>query len=156
MQISGKGNQYTLEVANSTPETDEDSIARAQAHLNTLLVIWGSRLTFKRLGGTVGKQGSGQKQEWFVIGVQQLGVTARGEISWDMVRDTLIREVTFGVPPALQMKCAASWLNSYSAFHSLDSTGALLGYDPTANGTGTIPLSVKKATVRHFTRHPGD
>ena len=30
------------------------------------------------------------------IGVQQLGVTARGEISWDMVRDTLIREVTFG------------------------------------------------------------
>ena len=96
MQISGKGNQYTLEVANSTPETDEDSIARAQAHLNTLLVIWGSRLTFKRLGGTVGKQGSGQKQEWFVIGVQQLGVTARGEISWDMVRDTLIREVTFG------------------------------------------------------------
>ena len=30
------------------------------------------------------------------IGVQQLGVTAIGEISWDMVRDALIREVTFG------------------------------------------------------------
>ena len=57
--------------------------------------------------------------EVLAIGVQQLGVTARGEISWDMVRDALIREVTFGVPPALQRKCAASWLNSYSAFHSL-------------------------------------
>ena len=64
MQVSGKGYQYTLEVANSTPETYEDCIARAQAHLNTLLVIWGSSLTFKRLGGTVGKQGSGQKQEF--------------------------------------------------------------------------------------------
>ena len=29
------------------------------------------------------------------IGVQQLGVTFSGEISWDMVRDALIREVTF-------------------------------------------------------------
>ena len=35
-------------------------------------------------------------EEVIAIGVQQLGVTARGEISWDMVRDTLIREVTFG------------------------------------------------------------
>ena len=34
--------------------------------------------------------------EVLTIGVQQLGVTARGEISWDMVRDALIREVTFG------------------------------------------------------------
>ena len=30
------------------------------------------------------------------IGRQQLGVTASGELSWDMVRDALIREVTFG------------------------------------------------------------
>ena len=35
-------------------------------------------------------------EEVIAIGVQQLGVTARGEISWDMVRDALIREVTFG------------------------------------------------------------
>ena len=34
--------------------------------------------------------------EVLAIGVQQLGVTSRGEISWDMVRDALIREVTFG------------------------------------------------------------
>ena len=34
--------------------------------------------------------------EVLAIGVQQLGVTARGEISWDMVRDALIREVAFG------------------------------------------------------------
>eukprot|EP00434_Breviolum_minutum_P024407 symbB.v1.2.021555.t1/scaffold1847.1/size122519/8 len=34
--------------------------------------------------------------EVLAIGVQQLGVTSRGEISWDMVRDAQIREVTFG------------------------------------------------------------
>ena len=34
--------------------------------------------------------------EVIAIGVQQLGVTSSGEISWDMVRDALIREVTFG------------------------------------------------------------
>ena len=34
--------------------------------------------------------------EVLAIGRQQLGVTARGELSWDMVRDALIREVTFG------------------------------------------------------------
>ena len=34
--------------------------------------------------------------EVLAIGIQQLGVTASGEISWDMVRDALIREVTFG------------------------------------------------------------
>ena len=34
MQVSGKSNQYTLEVANSTPETDKDCIAWAQPHLN--------------------------------------------------------------------------------------------------------------------------
>ena len=33
--------------------------------------------------------------EVLAIGIQQLGVTAGGEISWDMVRDALIREVTF-------------------------------------------------------------
>ena len=33
--------------------------------------------------------------EVIAIGIQQLGVTAGGEISWDMVRDALIREVTF-------------------------------------------------------------
>ena len=30
------------------------------------------------------------------IGRQQLGVTASGELTWDMIRDALIREVTFG------------------------------------------------------------
>ena len=34
--------------------------------------------------------------EVLAIGIQQLGVTASGELSWDMVRDALIREVTFG------------------------------------------------------------
>ena len=34
--------------------------------------------------------------EVLAVGVQQLGVTSSGEISWDMVRDALIREVTFG------------------------------------------------------------
>eukprot|EP00434_Breviolum_minutum_P035518 symbB.v1.2.031444.t1/scaffold3650.1/size52688/8 len=34
--------------------------------------------------------------EVLAIGVQQLGVTSSGEISWDMVRDALIREITFG------------------------------------------------------------
>ena len=34
--------------------------------------------------------------EVIAIGIQQLGVTASGEISWDMIRDALIREVTFG------------------------------------------------------------
>ena len=34
--------------------------------------------------------------EVLAIGRQQLGVTASGELSWDMVRDALIREVTFG------------------------------------------------------------
>ena len=33
--------------------------------------------------------------EVFEIGRQQLGVTASGELSWDIIRDALIREVTF-------------------------------------------------------------
>ena len=34
--------------------------------------------------------------EVLAIGVQQLAVTSSGEISWDAVRDALIREITFG------------------------------------------------------------
>ena len=34
--------------------------------------------------------------EVIAIGTQLLGVTSSGEISWDMVRDALIREITFG------------------------------------------------------------
>ena len=34
--------------------------------------------------------------EVIAIGVQQLGVASSGEISWDVVRDALIREMTFG------------------------------------------------------------
>ena len=34
--------------------------------------------------------------EVIAIGAQLLGVTSSGEISWDMVRDALIREITFG------------------------------------------------------------
>ena len=34
--------------------------------------------------------------EVLAIGIQQLGVTTSGELSWDMVRDALIREVIFG------------------------------------------------------------
>ena len=34
--------------------------------------------------------------EVLAIGAQQLGVTSSGEISWDAVRDALIREITFG------------------------------------------------------------
>ena len=40
------------------------------------------------------------------IGRQQLGVTASGELSWDMIRDALIRD-------------GASWLHFYNASHSL-------------------------------------
>ena len=34
--------------------------------------------------------------EVLAIGVQQLGVAPSGEISWDAIRDSLIREITFG------------------------------------------------------------
>ena len=34
--------------------------------------------------------------EVLAIGAQQLGVTSSGEISWDAVRDALIKEITFG------------------------------------------------------------
>ena len=34
--------------------------------------------------------------EVLAIGVQQLGVAPSGEISWDAIRDALIREITFG------------------------------------------------------------
>ena len=34
--------------------------------------------------------------EVLAIGVQQLGVASSGEISWDVIRDALIREITFG------------------------------------------------------------
>ena len=40
--------------------------------------------------------GEVSSDEVIAIGIQQLGVTAGGEISWNMVRDALIREVTFG------------------------------------------------------------
>ena len=38
-EVRGKSNQDTLVVDNSTPETNEDSIAFAQPHLNPLLVM---------------------------------------------------------------------------------------------------------------------
>ena len=56
MQVSGKSNQYTLVVANSTPEIDEDSIAWAQPHLNPLLIIERSSFDLERLGGTIREQ----------------------------------------------------------------------------------------------------
>ena len=60
--------------------------------------------------------------EVIAIGIQQLGVTAGGEISWDMVRDALIREVTFGGTTCpIRRKFAASWLHSCSVSHSLAS-----------------------------------
>ena len=55
--------------------------------------------------------------EVLAIGVQ-LGVTSSGEISWDAVRDALIREITFG-----GAKCPTEevcrLLADFSAFHSL-------------------------------------
>ena len=53
--------------------------------------------------------------EVLAIGCQQVGVTASGELSWDMVRDALHLEV----PPVLRRKFVASWLLSYNASHSL-------------------------------------
>ena len=52
--------------------------------------------------------------EVLAIGVQQLGVTSSGEISWDAVRDALIREITFGgakCPTACQL--VARWLKFF-------------------------------------------
>ena len=69
--------------------------------------------------------------EVIAIGIQQLGVTASGEISWDMVRDALIREVTFAgtTCPTEEVCCLmAAFLCS-------------------------VPLSVKKATVCFLLPH---
>ena len=43
-----------------------------------------------------GKVAPVSSNEVVEIGRQQLGVTASEELSWDMIRDALIREVTFG------------------------------------------------------------
>ena len=80
--------------------------------------------------------------EVLAIGVQQLGVTSSGEISWDVVRDALIREITFGgakCPTEEVCRLLADFLQTAP---STPSSGALLGYDPAANGTGAIPLPV--------------
>ena len=77
--------------------------------------------------------------EVLAIGAQQLGVTSSGEISWDAVRDALIREITFGgakCPTEEVCRLLADFLQR------TPSSGALLGYDPAANGTGAIPLPV--------------
>ena len=79
--------------------------------------------------------------EVIAIGAQQLGVTSSGEISWDMVRDDAnqgnylwrSQVPNWGsVPPF-------GWL---STAPSTPSSGALLGHDPAADGTGAIPLPV--------------
>ena len=56
--------------------------------------------------------------EVFEIGRQQLDVTASGELSWDMIRDSLIREVTFG-GTTCPTEEVASWLPSCNASHYL-------------------------------------
>ena len=53
------------------------------------------------------------------IGRQQLGVTASGELSWDMIRDALIRKLHLEAQPVLRRKFVASWLHFYNASHSL-------------------------------------
>ena len=57
--------------------------------------------------------------EVLAIGVQQLGVTSSGEISWTWSEMRWFGRLLLGVPPALQRKFAASCLHSYNAFHSL-------------------------------------
>ena len=48
--------------------------------------------------------------EILAIGVQQLGVTSSGEISWNMVRDALIREITFTCPTEEVCRLLAEFL----------------------------------------------
>ena len=57
--------------------------ARVQQVLHQLMILFGE----------VAPVSSNEVLE---IGRQQLGVTASGELTWDMIRDALIREVTFG------------------------------------------------------------
>ena len=55
------------------------------------------------------------------VGRQQLGVTASGELSWDMIRDALI-EVTFGgtTCPSEEVCCLmAAFLQPCNASHYL-------------------------------------
>ena len=61
----------------------------------------------------------------------RLGVTASGELSWDMIRDALIREVTFGgnTRPTTTSPCP------------------LPGHDPASNGPSAVPLPLTTATV---------
>ena len=57
--------------------------------------------------------------EVLAIGVQQLGVTSSGEISWDAVRDALIREITFGGATCPTEEVCRLMADFLSAFHSL-------------------------------------
>ena len=80
--------------------------------------------------------------EVLAIGVQQLGVAPSGEISWDAIRDALIREITFGgttCPTEDVCRLMAEFLQRLPL--------PLPGYDPATNGTSAIPLSVKKTSV---------
>ena len=61
------------------------------------------------------------------IGRQQLGVTASGELSWDMIRDALIREVTFG-----GTTCSMLPHGCILATPPTTSSCALPGHDPAA------------------------
>ena len=54
-----------------------------QHFLNQLMVLFGAVAPVS-------------SDEVLAIGAQQLGVTSSGEISWDAVRDALIKEITFG------------------------------------------------------------
>ena len=55
--------------------------ARVQQVLNQLMILFGAVTP-------------GSSNEVLEIGLQQLGVTASRELSWDMIRDALIRGVT--------------------------------------------------------------
>ena len=77
------------------------------------------------------------------IGRQQLGVTASGEISWDMIRDALIREVTFGgtTCPTEEVCCLmAAFLRRLP----LPRSCAFPGHDPARKWSQYSPLATQE------------
>ena len=86
--------------------------------------------------------------EVIAIGAQLLGVTSSGEISWDMVRDALIREITFGGAKCPTEEVCRLLVDFLQRLPLPRLVHSLLGHDPAADGNP--PASLEGDVSHHL------
>ena len=103
--------------------------ARVQQVLHQLMILFGAVTPVS-------------SNEVLEIGRQQLGETASGELSWDMIRDALIREVTIG-----GNTCPTEEVSPHGLLLATPPTTSpcpLPGHDPASNGPVQSPCHSRR------------